>query len=195
MALPNASAYYDPGVQRWINRDPINERGFMRATVTKGGDAEDDLTLYTFVGNKPTYRIDRYGLSIWYCTRTTDWGIGRHGYLWDDRSNPKGGHSCGQEGAWGLGNTSSPTDTGPGTKDGDTSCSKVPDSDGDESWIMTYCRKHINDQKLWWPGNDCHTAAKRILDDLGFQPPLIQRWNPGEQMFWYYIHTRIYGPI
>ena len=23
-----ASAYYDPGVQRWINRDPLEEPGF-----------------------------------------------------------------------------------------------------------------------------------------------------------------------
>jgi len=45
-----ASAYYDPGVQRWINRDPIGERG--------------GLNLYCFVGNAPTGKIDprgRYG--------------------------------------------------------------------------------------------------------------------------------------
>jgi uncharacterized protein RhaS with RHS repeats len=39
--------FYDPGSQRWINRDPIQERG--------GAD------LYTFVDNAPLTRIDPYG--------------------------------------------------------------------------------------------------------------------------------------
>lgn len=43
-----ASAYYDPGVQRWINRDPIGEQG--------GGN------LYGFVANDPASRIDPTGL-------------------------------------------------------------------------------------------------------------------------------------
>jgi hypothetical protein len=43
-----ASAYYDPGVQRWISRDPISERAGQN--------------LYTFVKNMPTKRVDRSGL-------------------------------------------------------------------------------------------------------------------------------------
>lgn len=48
VALETACAFYDPGTQRWLNRDPIEERG--------GGN------LYQFVQNDPlTYR-DGFGL-------------------------------------------------------------------------------------------------------------------------------------
>ena len=43
-----ASAYYDPGVQRWINRDPIHERG--------------GVNLYTALGNAPSNAVDEDGL-------------------------------------------------------------------------------------------------------------------------------------
>jgi hypothetical protein len=46
---PAANAYYDPGVQRWINRDPIQEQG--------------GLNLYAFTGNGPVQRTDRDGRS------------------------------------------------------------------------------------------------------------------------------------
>jgi len=45
-----ASAYYDPGVQRWINRDPTQERG--------------GVNLYRFVGNDPAARVDPHGLGL-----------------------------------------------------------------------------------------------------------------------------------
>jgi RHS repeat-associated protein len=43
--------FYDPGLQRWINRDPIGEMG--------------GLNLYGFVGNSPLIYVDPYGLA-WY---------------------------------------------------------------------------------------------------------------------------------
>jgi hypothetical protein len=47
-SAPNlASAYYDPGVQRWINRDPIEEW--------------NGINLYTFVGNSPVSWVDDFG--------------------------------------------------------------------------------------------------------------------------------------
>jgi RHS repeat-associated protein len=39
--------FYDPSLQRWINRDPIEEEGGMN--------------LYEFVGNEPTLQIDPFG--------------------------------------------------------------------------------------------------------------------------------------
>ena len=48
-----ASAYYDPGVQRWINRDPIAEDG--------------GLNLYGFLLNDPLNEHDALGLT---CTIT-----------------------------------------------------------------------------------------------------------------------------
>jgi RHS repeat-associated protein len=57
-----ASAYYDPGVQRWINRDPRGEVGFE---VTRGKVAlpsANFINSYSFVRNEPTVLIDSFGL-------------------------------------------------------------------------------------------------------------------------------------
>ena len=52
-----AHAYYDPGIQRWINRDPIAEKG--------------GLDLYAFVLNSPVVHLDPNGLEVvHYCTTT-----------------------------------------------------------------------------------------------------------------------------
>jgi RHS repeat-associated protein len=42
--------FYDPTLQRWINRDPIAERG--------------GLNLYTFVENMPFSGVDKWGLDL-----------------------------------------------------------------------------------------------------------------------------------
>jgi RHS repeat-associated protein len=47
--------YYDPGLQRWSNRDPIGEDGGMN--------------LYAALGNAPIGEIDAYGLDI--CVQNT----------------------------------------------------------------------------------------------------------------------------
>jgi len=46
-----ASAYYDPGVQRWVNRDPFEELG--------------GINLYTFISNRSVDGVDPNGLSFW----------------------------------------------------------------------------------------------------------------------------------
>lgn len=48
LARRPASAYYDPGVQRWITRDPIGEPGAVN--------------LYTMVHNSPAHSTDLHGL-------------------------------------------------------------------------------------------------------------------------------------
>lgn len=42
------NAYYDPGLQRWINRDPIQENG--------------GINLYSFIYNDPNGWVDFFGL-------------------------------------------------------------------------------------------------------------------------------------
>src|SRR5207247_1762523 len=91
----------------------------------------------------------------------------------------------------GFGPTSGPTDEGPPYQSSpDVECREVPGSEGQEDKIMKYCRRHINDQKLWWPGNDCHNAASRVLRNAGFVPPTSRRWNPYDSISitspWFY---------
>jgi len=49
-AVQPASAFYDPSIQRWINRDPINEEG--------------GINLYGFVANDAVNAFDPRGLDI-----------------------------------------------------------------------------------------------------------------------------------
>lgn len=79
-----ASAYYDPGVQRWINRDPLGEPGFEAirsanriinaeavihlpspARVTTAMGAIESANFYTFIKNHPTGIFDPLGLRHW----------------------------------------------------------------------------------------------------------------------------------
>jgi hypothetical protein len=53
-----AQAYYDPAIQRWTNRDPIQEEG--------------GLNFYSYVKNNPTLSIDAFGL-------VTQWNPGGPG--------------------------------------------------------------------------------------------------------------------
>ena len=71
-----ASAYYDPGVQRWINRDPVSEPGFYRAAQPRYTLLHPTARDYEFVANDAVGKIDREGL--WQvCCRSVrgGWGI------------------------------------------------------------------------------------------------------------------------
>jgi len=65
-----ASAYYDPGVQRWINRDPLSETGFevrrglgrVSAPLFVPAGARNN---FLFVGNSPLSAADSEGLTQW----------------------------------------------------------------------------------------------------------------------------------
>ena len=48
LGLCNASAFYDPGAQRWVNRDPLGEMA--------------DKNLYRMVGNQTPDGVDIFGL-------------------------------------------------------------------------------------------------------------------------------------
>ena len=53
-----ASAYYDPGVQRWINRDPTEERSGANLYCYGSNDAVDKIDAF---GNVPTPGSGLYG--------------------------------------------------------------------------------------------------------------------------------------
>ena len=66
--------YYEPNLQRWVNRDPLNELGFELLTgrqspSRRNGNSESDTEMgdgapntYSFAENRPTTEIDPFGL-------------------------------------------------------------------------------------------------------------------------------------
>jgi len=54
--------FYDPNLQRWLNRDPIVETGFELLRATKQSVSNEDLNLYLFDRNDSVNRIDPLGL-------------------------------------------------------------------------------------------------------------------------------------
>ena len=57
--------YYDPNLQRWPNRDPHWEVGFLLLRWGSGGKPGTDLmNLYSYVDNSPLISIDPEGLGI-----------------------------------------------------------------------------------------------------------------------------------
>jgi RHS repeat-associated protein len=171
--------FYDPGAKRWPNRDPVEDLGFiiLAQRITLNGGVGPNA--YTFVDNNSIGNIDPHGLTIWYCSVPTSsfptLGIGRHGYLWDDRPDtPPDKRECGQESSCGSGpHTSHNGGPGPGwggAKPG-TKCMPVDGSDGKEDAIMADCNAHAN-TGIWFPGiNDCHNKARRCLKREGLTPP------------------------
>jgi RHS repeat-associated protein len=60
-----ASAYYDPGAQRWINRDPLEEPGFELRRERPALVLAGEPNRYLFVANDPLDRADYLGLKDW----------------------------------------------------------------------------------------------------------------------------------
>jgi hypothetical protein len=62
LGIQQAPAYYDPGVQRLVNRDPVMELGHFglhyRHSVQMG---VSNPNLYTFVRNSPNELTDAFG--------------------------------------------------------------------------------------------------------------------------------------
>ena len=63
-----ACAYYDPGLQRWINRDPKDETGFYRVWRNDArraqpatGPSASRVNLFTYVSNGPVNAVDPDG--------------------------------------------------------------------------------------------------------------------------------------
>ena len=65
--------FYDPSLQRWINRDPIMEQGFEAvrhalpiqfSRLLQRGERLEGPNLYEFLGNSPENRYDALGLAM-----------------------------------------------------------------------------------------------------------------------------------
>ncbi len=60
--LRTASAFYDPGTQRWPNHDPLWDMGFELLRQASENLESPVANLYTFVKNRPINVLDLYGL-------------------------------------------------------------------------------------------------------------------------------------
>jgi RHS repeat-associated protein len=61
-AAADARAFYNPETGRWLNRDPLGERGFRTATGTSLRTDKREPGLYAFVADNPINRVDSLGL-------------------------------------------------------------------------------------------------------------------------------------
>jgi RHS repeat-associated protein len=59
-----ANAFYDPGLQRWINRDPLGEAGFETTRQKRARIIGDGPNLYSFAHNSPANSKDSFGLKL-----------------------------------------------------------------------------------------------------------------------------------
>jgi RHS repeat-associated protein len=158
--------YYEPRLQRWLNRDPLREFGFEAARRGAPSVIGDGPNLYAFVANAPISTIDLVGLKLWKCSRGSDFGLtSQHVYLWDDTANT----SCGRGGSPWIGRgMHKPKDLGPGR---DT-CVEIPNSAGKESAVMGCCRTPRT--HLFVPlAHDCHNWFDGCLGSNGLSDPDI----------------------
>lgn len=97
LATARVSAYYDPGVQRWINRDPINEPGFDVRDYPRSARASYYGYDFTFVRNAPVALVDSFGLKVWAgkgC-KGSDWRQAVQGFMAKCRAaQQKGCFAC-----------------------------------------------------------------------------------------------------
>ena len=68
--VQTASAFYEPSLQRWLNRDPIGQSGFEIVRASPSGpsvvfaEVEEWPNLYCFVHNNPVSHQDMWGLKL-----------------------------------------------------------------------------------------------------------------------------------
>jgi hypothetical protein len=65
-SLQTAPAYYDPGAQRWINRDPLGSPSFTAsgAVVRRPVEVTEGPNLFEFSRNSPLCLVDSDGRSL-----------------------------------------------------------------------------------------------------------------------------------
>ena len=167
--------YYDPNLQRWPNRDPWAEAGFLMLPITVPHATEEDQSLYNFVANDPEDKFDPLGLTLLVCTRQVtglekygSLGYGQHSYFYDDST----GQSCGTSGAFGCGN---PThhENGPKTDH----CTPVGGSAAKQQAAMNCCKKTANSGIYIPCVRDCASTVDRCLEQNGLNPPLHPRFK------------------
>ena len=159
---------YSPELGRWVNRDPIEERG--------------GVNLYGMVGNDPVNRWDVLGLKVQICCRDVDVGglmgaaanaCGDHCFLKTGSKEagmgPAGG---GNEPACPCGTNTEVTDHRGQSSRPDCNCIDI---DVDEDCVN---RRLVlgTPTGTWGPSNNCNTFVADIMKDCGAKNPCV-RWE------------------
>ena len=161
---PELSLYYyrarllDSAVGRFIAEDPA---GFV-----------DDMTLYSYVANRPADATDPTGLALWLCTRRVKGWMGcaggNHVYIWSDYYQT----SCGAGNQMGQ-----PPEKGPSVD----ACHVVPGTNNNpdaERRALACCRRP---RQRTTAADNCwnHTARSTGCADLAnpYVPPPGQPWT------------------
>jgi RHS repeat-associated protein len=164
--------FYDPGMQRWLNRDPLGEPGFEAKRAQSWRVIGDSINVVAYLRNEPLSRIDPLGLALFVCSSDAFGRKGiNHAYLHND--NPDGPR-CGQNGSSGSGN---PTNGAPDPSKANNPCNPVTLPEGLDPDEMARCICKCMDKKQqkplpWFPGlNDCHRQLKGCFKKCGVTYP------------------------
>jgi len=67
--------YYDANLQRWLNRDPLEESGFELIRHGLYSPHGDPANLYLFVKNAPANTVEYLGLGVWNACKALWFGL------------------------------------------------------------------------------------------------------------------------
>jgi len=85
--------FYDPNLQRWINRDPAEDLGsqvLIHLRETNTIEAAGDLNSYVFAANNPFLYVDTDGRGLWLIFHPGEWEWpGKLKKWWHDPKNPR----------------------------------------------------------------------------------------------------------
>lgn len=173
-----ANAFYDPGLQRWINRDPIGEEG--------------GINLCGFVGNDPLNGVDALGL----------WNTCGHNSLYDSALKDLLSNESLDDIKKGSKDTDDPSKGGQRPENSYQHGMKSPDQDKDEArraadkFIEDKLNEAINaerndrhDDAMYALGQGMHTITDRLSpahrgekkwrgmgNPLSWPHPLFELW-------------------
>jgi RHS repeat-associated protein len=106
---------FSPLLGGFLQQDLLGTRPVFKnlRQIATSKQYQDGLSLYQYVSSKPITSLDPKGQSIWYCTTDSDFGVGKHAYIYDDSygdnmddlwpglGDGSGGQSCGMNGSSG----------------------------------------------------------------------------------------------
>jgi len=174
--------FYDAGSQRWINRDPVAERGFALMRGHRNAEPGHGVNSYEFVLNNPCLFEDPEGLTVWVCSRKTDWGIGNHVYFYDDDPEDGPSQSCSQQASSGGRGTVSGNDVSPSENPNCTPVEGTGDpgeTNGKGQSIMGCCKQTANSGPYIPFADDCHNHLNNCLGaGGGYNPIRHPRFGP-----------------